>query len=66
MAQVIRCQTIQTTPEGRLTAGAAAKALGLSRRQVERLKAKVRTQGVRGVLHASQQDARCPAQAGHY
>ena len=53
MAQVTRYETVRATLERRLTAGAAAKALGLSRRQVERIKAKVRTRGVRGVLHGN-------------
>ena len=53
MAQVTRYETVRATLQGRLTAGAAAKALGLSRRQVERIKAKVRARGVRGVLHGN-------------
>jgi hypothetical protein len=53
MAQVQRYETIQAAIEQRMTAGEAAQGLGLSRRQVERLKAKVRDQGETGVLHGN-------------
>lgn len=53
MAQVLRYETIRATIEGRLTGQNAAKALGLSRRQVERLKAKVRKDGAAGVRHGN-------------
>jgi len=48
MGQLQRHETIRATLEGRLTGQGAAEAPRLSRRQVERLKAKVRTQGPGG------------------
>ncbi|MCX5669692.1 MAG: ISNCY family transposase [Planctomycetota bacterium] len=53
MAEVQRYEAIRATVEGRLTGEETAKALGLSRRQVERLKAKVRTEGTAGVRHGN-------------
>ena len=53
MAQVQRYETIRAAIEGRLTGEDAAQALGLSRRQVERLKAKVRKDGPGGVRHGN-------------
>lgn len=53
MGQVQRYETIRAAIEGRLTGEQAAQALRLSRRQVERLKAKVRAQGAAGVRHAT-------------
>jgi len=53
MAEVQRYETIRAAVEGRLTGEEAAKALGLSRRQVERLKAKVRAEGTAGVRHGN-------------
>ena len=37
LKQVQRYETLRAVPEGRLTVGEAALALGLSRRQVQRL-----------------------------
>ena len=53
MEQVQRYETIRAAVEGRLTGEDTAKALGLSRRQVERLKAKVRTHGAAGIRHGN-------------
>jgi len=53
MAEVQRYETIRAAIEGRLTGEDVAKALGLSRRQVERLKAKVRAQGAAAVRHGN-------------
>jgi len=53
LAEVQRYETIRAAVEGRLTGEEAAKALGLSRRQVERLKAKVRAEGAAGVRHGN-------------
>jgi transposase len=53
MEQVQRYETISAAIDGRLTGEEAAKALGLSRRQVERLKAKVRAQGAAAVRHGN-------------
>ena len=53
MGQLQRHETIRATLEGRLTGQGAAEAPRLSRRQVERLKAKVRTQGPGRALKSS-------------
>lgn len=53
MAQVQRYETIGAAIEDRLTGEQAARALRLSRRQVERLKTKVRAQGAAGVRHGN-------------
>ena len=61
LKQVQRDETLRAVPEGRLTVGAAALALGLSRRQVQRLLRRVEAQGPAGVIHGNQ--GRPPANA---
>jgi len=49
----LRYDTIRAAIDGRLTGNDASMAIGLSRRQVERLKAKIRSQGAAGVQHGN-------------
>jgi transposase len=53
MAQVQRYETIRAVLEGRLTVRAAALALGLSHRQVQRLKRRIHARGLNGVRHGN-------------
>lgn len=48
-----RYNTIKCVVDGRMTNGEAAAALGLSVRQIRRLKRRVEAQGPQGVVHAS-------------
>jgi transposase len=61
LKQVQRYETLRAVAEGRLTVGEAALALGLSRRQVQRLLRRVEAQGPAGVIHGNQ--GRQPANA---
>jgi transposase len=56
---VQRYQTCPALLEGRLTTAEAAAALGLSRRQVQRLKSRLRSAGPGGLVHGN--TARAPA-----
>lgn len=53
MAQVQCHETIRAALDGRLTVPEAARALGLSDRQVQRLKRKVQARGIAGVRHGN-------------
>lgn len=57
--QFQRYETCKALLEGRLTTDQAALALGLSRRQVQRLKHRLRTKGPQGLIHGN--TARPPA-----
>jgi transposase len=51
MRDLTRYQVVQASLEGRTEVGAAAEVLGLSERQVYRLRRRVREEGVKGVVH---------------
>lgn len=51
MRDLTRYQVIEASLEGRTVVRAAASVLGVSERQVYRLRARVREEGVRGVIH---------------
>lgn len=51
--QVQRYELVQAALDGRITNAQAATALGVSERQVQNLKAKVRDQGPSGLLHGN-------------
>ena len=57
--QVQRYETCKALLEGRLTTQEAAQALGLSRRQVQRLKRRLQADGPKGLVHGN--TARAPA-----
>jgi hypothetical protein len=59
LTQVQRYQTCQALLEGRLTTAEAAQALGLSPRQVQRLKARLQADGPQALVHGN--TARSPA-----
>jgi transposase InsO family protein len=54
---VHRMHVVGLTVEGRETVGGAAKLLGISPRQVKRLRRKVKEQGVEGLLHGNRRKA---------
>jgi transposase len=51
--EVHRMHVVRLTMEGRETVGRAAKLLGISVRQMKRLRRKMREKGVEGLLHGS-------------
>ena len=50
---VHRMHVVRLTMEGRETVGKAAKLLGISARQMKRLRRKVKERGIKGVLHGN-------------
>jgi len=51
MRDITRYQVIQASLDGRTQVSAAASVLGISERQMYRLRARVRAEGVKGVVH---------------
>ena len=51
--EIYRMHVVRLTIEGRETVGRGAKLLGISVRQMKRLRRKMRKQGVEGLLHAN-------------
>src|SRR5215813_5965515 len=60
---VHRMHVVRLTLEGRETVGRAAKLLGISPRQMKRLRRKMKERGVEGLLHGNRGEAACGA--GH-
>src|SRR5262245_42407595 len=48
-----RMHVVRLTLEGRQSVGRAAKLLGISGRQIKRLRRKIKEQGVEGLLHGN-------------